>query len=81
MTAVVEQSALAAPLDPVLEAHEPPELRGGSRSDVRLLVSNGEQDVVHATFSDLPHGGRRDVVVVNTGHDPRARSREAPTVP
>ena len=67
MTAVLEQSALAAPLDPALEAHEPPELRGGSRSNVRLLVSSGEQDVVHATFSDLPHELRRgDVVVVNT---------------
>ena len=28
MTAVLEQSALAIPLDPSLEAREPPEVRG-----------------------------------------------------
>lgn len=67
MTTVLERSPLAAPLDPALEAHEPPELRGRSRSDVRLLVSNGEQDVVHATFAELPRELQRgDVVVVNT---------------
>ena len=67
MTAVVEQSALVAPLDPALEASEPPEVRGAGRDDVRLLVSDGEQDVAHGTFADLPQALRRgDVVVVNT---------------
>ena len=34
---------------------------------MRLLVSNGDDDVVHANFADLPHALRRgDVVVVNT---------------
>jgi S-adenosylmethionine:tRNA ribosyltransferase-isomerase len=67
MTTVLEPSALVAPLDAALEAHEPPEVRGRDRADVRLLVSNGDADVTHATFADLPqalHGG--DVVVVNT---------------
>ena len=67
MTAVIEQSALVAPLDAAHEASEPPEVRGRDRSDVRLLVSEGLQDVVHATFSDLPNALHRgDVVVVNT---------------
>jgi S-adenosylmethionine:tRNA ribosyltransferase-isomerase len=67
MTALLEQSALVAPLDPALEAHEPPEERGLGRGDVRLLVSNGDDDVVHSTFADLQHALRRgDTVVVNT---------------
>ena len=41
MTAVLDRSALAIPLDPALEAHEPPEVRGHGRDDVRLLVSTG----------------------------------------
>ena len=67
MTAVLEQSALAIPLDPSLEAHEPPEVRGCGRDDVRLLVSNGDNDVEHATFADLPRMLRAgDALVVNT---------------
>jgi S-adenosylmethionine:tRNA ribosyltransferase-isomerase len=66
-TAAPAQSNLAAPLDPTLEAHEPPEVRGCDRADVRLLVSHGADDVVHGTFADLPAALRRgDVVVVNT---------------
>ncbi|MGO9875119.1 MAG: S-adenosylmethionine:tRNA ribosyltransferase-isomerase [Acidimicrobiia bacterium] len=67
MTAVIDRSALAIPLDPALEAHEPAEVRGSGRDDVRLLVSNGEREVTHATFRDLPshlHAG--DTLVVNT---------------
>jgi S-adenosylmethionine:tRNA ribosyltransferase-isomerase len=72
MTAVLEpttpfESALAIPLDPSLEAHEPPEVRGRGRDNVRLLVSNGDAHVEHATFRDLPrmlHAG--DTLVVNT---------------
>jgi S-adenosylmethionine:tRNA ribosyltransferase-isomerase len=67
MTAVLEQSAFAIPLDPSLEAHEPPEVRGRGRDDVRLLVSNGRTEVEHAAFSDLPRMLRAgDTLVVNT---------------
>jgi S-adenosylmethionine:tRNA ribosyltransferase-isomerase len=67
MTAVLTESALVAPLDAAHEASEPPEVRGRDRSDVRLLVSNGVEDVVHATFADLPQSlVRGDVVVVNS---------------
>ena len=72
MTAVLEapspaRSPLAIPLDPALEAREPPEVRGRGRDDVRLLVSNGDSDVSHVTFSDLPHMLRAgDALVVNT---------------
>ncbi|HTN80290.1 MAG TPA: S-adenosylmethionine:tRNA ribosyltransferase-isomerase [Acidimicrobiales bacterium] len=63
----VLESALTLPLDPALEAHEPPEVRGKGRDDVRLLVSDGADRVVHTRFTDLPdhlHAG--DLVVVNT---------------
>jgi S-adenosylmethionine:tRNA ribosyltransferase-isomerase len=67
MTATLETSPLVAPLDGALEAHEPPEVRGRDRADVRLLVSDGEHDVRHGTFADLPAALRRgDVLVVNT---------------
>jgi S-adenosylmethionine:tRNA ribosyltransferase-isomerase len=67
MTALLPDSALVAPLDAALEASEPPEVRGRDRSDVRLLVSNGESDVVHATFSELARSLEPgDVVVVNS---------------
>ncbi|MDQ1479911.1 MAG: S-adenosylmethionine:tRNA ribosyltransferase-isomerase [Actinomycetota bacterium] len=72
MTAVLEQttpfeSALAIPLDPSLEAHEPPEVWGRGRDNVRLLVSNGDTHVEHATFRDLPRMLRAgDALVVNT---------------
>ena len=62
------RSALAIPLDPSLEAHEPPEARSGkTRADVRLLVSNGDTDVAHTTFAELPQYVRAgDALVVNT---------------
>src|SRR5258707_4564480 len=72
MTAVLEHfapvdSALAIPLDPSLEAHEPPEVWGRGRDNVRLLVSNGAIGVEHSTFRDLPRMlGGGDVLVVNT---------------
>ena len=40
-------------LPPELEAHEPPEARGVRRDDVRLLVSTGCDEPVHARFHDL----------------------------
>jgi S-adenosylmethionine:tRNA ribosyltransferase-isomerase len=46
--------ALDFELPPSLEAHEPPEARGSTRSDVRLLVSRGTAAPVHAQFDDLP---------------------------
>jgi S-adenosylmethionine:tRNA ribosyltransferase-isomerase len=67
MTALLERSALTLALDASLEAHEPPEVRGNGRGDVRLLVSNGGRDVAHVAFADLPsrlHAG--DALVVNT---------------
>ena len=93
MTAVLERpvSALAIPLDPSLEAHEPPEARGIGRGDVRLLVSHGDTDVAHATFADLAaHLRAGDALVVNTsatipaaidGGRARRRSRCASTSP
>ena len=75
MTAVMERfaqspagrSALAIPIDPSLEAHEPPEARGLGRGDVRLLVSRGDHDVAHTTFGALSHHLRAgDALVVNT---------------
>ena len=61
-----EESALAAPLDPEHEAHVPPEVRGAGRDDVRLLVSDGPELVVHTRFTDLPAYLRAgDAIVVN----------------
>jgi S-adenosylmethionine:tRNA ribosyltransferase-isomerase len=38
-----------------LEAHEPPEIRGRGRDDVRLLVSRrATNEIIHARFPDLP---------------------------
>jgi len=60
-------SALSIPLVPALEAHEPPEVRGRGRDDVRLLVSNGDRDVTHARFTALGEQLRAgDALVVNT---------------
>lgn len=54
-------------LDPQHEAHEPPEARGLSRDGVRLLVSRGDEQPMHASFSDLPcFLAPGDLVVVNT---------------
>jgi S-adenosylmethionine:tRNA ribosyltransferase-isomerase len=66
MTITLE-SSLSLPLDPSLEAHEPAEVRGRGRDDVKLLVSDGADRVVHATFHDLPtHLRPGDLIVVNT---------------
>jgi S-adenosylmethionine:tRNA ribosyltransferase-isomerase len=50
-----------------LEAREPAEARGRGRDDVRLLVSRGAAEPVHACFRDLPtllEAG--DLLVINT---------------
>ena len=63
--------ATTRPLDfglpPGLEAHEPPEMRGLRRDEVRLLVSYRASDrIVHARFGDLPEFLRAgDLVVAN----------------
>jgi S-adenosylmethionine:tRNA ribosyltransferase-isomerase len=45
---------IAFALPSELEAHEPPESRGTSRDDVRLLVTGAEHGARHARFADLP---------------------------
>ena len=51
-----------------LAAHEPPEVRGLARDQVRLMVSRINDDAVtHTRFFDFPHFlSSGDVVVVNT---------------
>ena len=53
---------------PVLEAHEPPEVRGAGRDDVALLVATRHDlGLVHARFHDLPcFLDAGDLLVVNT---------------
>ncbi len=60
--------ALDFTLTPELEAGEPPEARGLSRDEVRLLVSYREDDrLLHAAFRDLPcFLDAGDIVVVNS---------------
>ncbi|MBO0836089.1 MAG: S-adenosylmethionine:tRNA ribosyltransferase-isomerase, partial [Actinobacteria bacterium] len=42
-------------LPPELQAHEPPESRGSSRADVRLMVSRTTaREVSHHAFAELP---------------------------
>lgn len=55
-------------LPPSLEAGEPPEARGLSRDDVRLMVSRyGNNTVRHVAFRDLPeYLEPGDVLVINT---------------
>lgn len=50
-----------------LEAHDPPEARGLARDGVRLMVSRGQEDPVHARFRDL-HAflAPGDLLVINT---------------
>jgi S-adenosylmethionine:tRNA ribosyltransferase-isomerase len=60
-------AALEFELPPALEAREPAEVRGRGRDDVRLLVSRGSAQPVHASFRDLPallDAG--DLLVINT---------------
>ena len=61
-------SALQFELPPRLEAHEPPEARGLTRDEVRLLVASGRDGrITHARFRDLPAFiAPGDLVVVNT---------------
>jgi len=61
-------SGLDFTLPPELEAHEPPEARGLTRDEVRLMVSYRCDDrLVHAQFRDLPSFLKAgDVLVINT---------------
>jgi S-adenosylmethionine:tRNA ribosyltransferase-isomerase len=54
-------------LDPSRQASRPSEARGLRRDQVRLLVSDGNNDPVHGTFRNLPHYlDEGDLLVVNT---------------
>src|SRR5216110_466505 len=61
-------TALDFELPKQLEAHEPPELRGSGRDDVRMLVSDRASGAVaHAHFRELPQFLRAgDLLVLNT---------------
>ncbi len=66
MTATLSPSSLDFQLSPELEAHEPPEVRGAGRDDVRLMVSVGASTPVHTRFRQLPEFlSPGDLVVVN----------------
>jgi S-adenosylmethionine:tRNA ribosyltransferase-isomerase len=65
--ATIDRPGLDFVLPPEQEAHEPPEARGGRRDQVRLMVSNGCDEPVHAHFHDLARFLQPgDLVVVNT---------------
>lgn len=50
-----EPAGTGIALRPELEAHEPPEARGASRADVRLMVSRtSAREVSHHAFAELP---------------------------
>jgi S-adenosylmethionine:tRNA ribosyltransferase-isomerase len=55
-------------LPPDLDVHEPPEARGLSRDDVRLMVAyRSDRRLVHARFRDLPaYLSPGDLLVINT---------------
>jgi len=61
-------TSMAFELPPSLEAHEPAELRGEGRDDVRMLVSNRTTGAIeHAHFRDLPRFlDPGDLLVLNT---------------
>jgi S-adenosylmethionine:tRNA ribosyltransferase-isomerase len=67
VTATIERASVPFELSPELEAHEPPEARGTTRDDVRLLVSRtAAGELTEHTFAELPDlllPG--DLVVVN----------------
>lgn len=67
MTQLLDAAGLDFELPPELEAHEPPEAAGRGREDVRLLVSPGAEEPIHARFHDLPRFLRPgDLLVINT---------------
>jgi S-adenosylmethionine:tRNA ribosyltransferase-isomerase len=75
MLAVAEQAAhglgprlpLSFEVDDGHSAHEPPEARGTARDGVRLMVSPGADEPVHASFAALPDLlAPGDLLVVNT---------------
>lgn len=64
----IQLDGLAFDLPAELEAHEPPEVRGLARDEVRLMVSYRSTDrIVHARFHDIGSFlTAGDVVVINT---------------
>ncbi len=67
-TLITELGALDFQLPPELEAGAPPEARGLSRDEVRLMVSYRADDlVIHTQFRDLPGFlDAGDLLVINT---------------
>jgi S-adenosylmethionine:tRNA ribosyltransferase-isomerase len=64
---LVEPLPLSFTIDAEHQAHQPAEVNGAGRDDVRLLVSRGRDIPLHATFATLPdHLRSGDLVVVNT---------------
>jgi S-adenosylmethionine:tRNA ribosyltransferase-isomerase len=65
---LADASTLDFALPPELEAGEPPEARGLSRDQVRLMVSYlGNNRIVHTRFCNLPeYLEKGDLLVVNT---------------
>jgi len=65
---MIDLGALDFQLPPELEANAPPEARGLSRDEVRLMVSYRADDmVIHTQFRDLPGFlDAGDVLVINT---------------
>ena len=61
-------AALEFELPDELAAHEPPEARGLTRDDVKLMVSRiGDDAILHTRFHDLPdYLNAGDVLVVNS---------------
>jgi S-adenosylmethionine:tRNA ribosyltransferase-isomerase len=64
---VTATTPLAFTLPPELEAHEPPEARGRSRDDVRLMVAyRQDRRLVHTRFRELPRFLQPgDLLVIN----------------
>src|SRR5512146_914007 len=65
---VALDDALDFTLAPELEATEPPEARGDSRDDVRLMISSRSMpEIIHTRFSEIGAALRAgDALVINT---------------
>ena len=68
MSSAAVADRLSFTLPPALEASEPPEARGTTRDDVRMMVATRHDlGLVHSTFVLLPHFlAPGDLVVINT---------------
>lgn len=68
LSAAQDEKPLVFTLRPEMEAQEPPEARGLSRDQVRLLISYGRGErILNAQFTNLPeYLSSGDLLVVNT---------------